>query len=107
MEELSKEQITSFRKTISFFLRHYLVFGSIPLVVGATFQYLALQGLGPGYARFFSASQLLIDGLILLTIFIAVVIASLLICAFIITFAVKEYRFVFFIVSFFFASFFV
>lgn len=61
-----------------FIIKHYLILSSIPLILGGVHQLVKLSEIGWNYLRFFSATQLLIDGIIILVIL--VVITTLVLC---------------------------
>lgn len=61
-------------KSFDFISKHYLILSTIPLVTGGVHQLFNLYQLGNQFLRFFSVSQLIVDGVIIL-IYILVITA--------------------------------
>lgn len=66
-KQLFKEKNNS-QTFLTFIKNHFFKFGSVPLIIGGVVQFLTLKEIGYPFTRFFSVSQLLSDGLLLLFI---------------------------------------
>ncbi len=63
-----------FKITFKFIIKNYIILSTIPILLGGVHQMLQLGIVGWRYLRFFSATQLLIDGLLLLIVIIIIVV---------------------------------
>lgn len=74
-----------------FIVKHYLILSAVPLILGGIHQLVKLGDIGRHYLRFFSATQLLIDGIILLIILIVVLTLSSIPLWFVLTYNHRVY----------------
>ncbi len=65
-------------KTVRFLKNNYSWLSIIPIIIGGLYQFFCISSIGYQYLRFFSLTQFLIDGVILICLF-SIIIISLLI----------------------------
>ena len=67
---MSEGKKSGFRSTLLFIKDNYHWLPSIPIIIGGLYQFYFIGSIGFKYLRFFSLSQLIVDGILLICFFL-------------------------------------